>query len=304
MVWNDMQWYSYSLPFLLMQTFWMDTHWMDPYWWDTCWRYVLVGYVLVGYVLRFLLMHTFWMDTHWMDTHSMDTYWWDTCWWDTYWWDTYCKTCWCKRFEWIRIAWIRTGGIRVERIRIGGIRIGGIRFEWICVGYVWCEICVGYVWCEIRQQSSEEPCDETSFGKNNSQLGLNSGVPSNFDDLMTGCCNFLASRCLSWFPRTRWSPTFPGHGNYHSCLNLTSGSACRGCEARVCHGVSTSACENKIWKRQPIGLLTTVAPSFLNLCLAAKVCMLRNRFISNLPAVKSTHFLQNICLDSWGFLDP
>ena len=36
----------------------------------------------------------------------------------------------------------------------------------ICVGYVWCEICVGYVWCEIRQQSSEEPCDETSFGKN------------------------------------------------------------------------------------------------------------------------------------------
>ena len=34
----------------------------------------------------------------------------------------------------------------------------------ICVGYVWREICVGYVWCEIRQQSSEEPCDETSFG--------------------------------------------------------------------------------------------------------------------------------------------
>ena len=33
------------------------------------------------------------------------------------------------------------------------------------MGYVWCEICVGYVWCEIRQQSSEEPCDETSFGK-------------------------------------------------------------------------------------------------------------------------------------------
>ena len=37
----------------------------------------------------------------------------------------------------------------------------------ICVGYVWREICVGYVWCEIRQQSSEEPCDETSFGNNN-----------------------------------------------------------------------------------------------------------------------------------------
>ena len=56
---------------------------------------------------------------------------------------THCHSCWCKRFEWIRIAWIRTGGIRVERIRIGGIRIGGIRFEWICVGYVWCD---GYVW--------------------------------------------------------------------------------------------------------------------------------------------------------------
>ena len=68
---------------------------------------------------------------------------------------------------------------------------------YVCVGYVWngyvwdmcnvldmcgicvvdtfemdmcgickmCWICVGYVWCEIRQQSSEEPCDETSFGK-------------------------------------------------------------------------------------------------------------------------------------------
>ena len=155
MVWNDLQWYSYSLPFLLMQTFWMDTHWMDPYWWDTCWRYVLVGYVLVRYV---------------------------------------CDSCWCTPFEWIRIAWIRTGGIRVERIRIGGIRIANLLMQtfwmhthcmdtywwdtfwmdmcgicvvwWICVGYVWCEICVGYVWCEIRQQSSEEPCDETSFGKN------------------------------------------------------------------------------------------------------------------------------------------
>ena len=74
---------------------------------------------------------------------------------------------------------MRIGGIRVEGTGIGGIRIGGIRFEWICVGYVWCdgyvwdmcggEICVGYVWCEIRQQSSEEPCDETSFGKNTRQ---------------------------------------------------------------------------------------------------------------------------------------
>ena len=40
------------------------------------------------------------------------------------------------------------------------------------MGYVWCEICVGYVWCEIRQQSSEEPCDETSFGKKLKKSGL------------------------------------------------------------------------------------------------------------------------------------
>ena len=43
----------------------------------------------------------------------------------------------------------------------------------ICVGYVWREICVGYVWCEIRQQSSEEPCDETSFGKKRDLSGGN-----------------------------------------------------------------------------------------------------------------------------------
>ena len=82
------------------------------------------------------------MQTFWMDTHCMDTYWWDTCWTDTYWWDTY----------WWDTFWMDMCGICVV--------------WWICVGYVWCEICVGYVWCEIRQQSSEEPCDETSFGKN------------------------------------------------------------------------------------------------------------------------------------------
>ena len=213
MVWNDMQWYSYSLPFLLMQTFWMDTHWMDPYWWDTCWRYVLVGYVLVGYV---------------------------------------CDSCWCTPFEWIRIEWIRIAWIRIGGIRIGGIRLEWIRLEWICVGYVWCAgyvwdmcgdwwdtyynllngyalhgyvlvgyvwvgyvwngyvwdmcdvldmcgicvvdtfgmdmcgicvmcwICVGYVWCEIRQQSSEEPCDETSFGKKKNKKNIS---PESLDGL-------------------------------------------------------------------------------------------------------------------------
>ena len=125
------------LRFLLMHTFWMDTHSMDTYWWDTCWT-------------DLYWWDTYWWDTYcktcwckrfWMDTHCMDTYWWDTCWTDTYWWDTY----------WWDTFWMDMCGICVV--------------WWICVGYVWCEICVGYVWCEIRQQSSEEPCDETSFGK-------------------------------------------------------------------------------------------------------------------------------------------
>jgi len=34
---------------------------------------------------------------------------------------------------------------------------------------------VGYVWCEIRQQSSEEPCDETSFGKKKITFSLTFG---------------------------------------------------------------------------------------------------------------------------------
>ena len=150
MVWNDIQWYSYTH----CHSCWCKLfEWIRIEWIRTggirVEDYVLVGYVLAGYVCDSCWCTPFDMDTHWMDTHSMDTYWWDTCWtdtywWDTYWWDTYCKTCWCKPFEWIRIAWITYyGGIRVERIRIGGIRIGGIRFEWICVGYVWCD---GYVW--------------------------------------------------------------------------------------------------------------------------------------------------------------
>ena len=99
----------------------------------SCWCNDMQGYVLHSHTLPFLLMQTFCMDTHWMDTHRMDTYWWDTCWTDTYWWDTY----WWDTF---------------------GMDMCGICVVW------W--ICVGYVWCEIRQQSSEEPCDETSFGKN------------------------------------------------------------------------------------------------------------------------------------------
>ena len=104
------------------------------------------------------------------------------------------------RVERIRIGGICIGGIRLEWICVGYVWCAGICVGyvwngyvwdtfgmdmcgicvvcWICVGYVWdtfgmdmcgicvvCWICVGYVWCEIRQQSSEEPCDETSSGK-------------------------------------------------------------------------------------------------------------------------------------------
>ena len=50
-------------------------------------------------------------------------------------------------------------------IRIGGIRIDRIRVEWIRIEKICVEWCL-LIWCDIRQQSSEEPCDETSFGKN------------------------------------------------------------------------------------------------------------------------------------------
>ena len=173
MVWNDMQWYSYSLPFLLMQTFWMDTHWMD--WWDTCWTDMYWwdmfaipadAHLLNGYALK-------WIRIAWIRIGGIRVegkgiggiriggigFEW------------ICVQNRCKPFEWIRIEWIRTGGIRVERIRIGGIRIGGIRiggirFEWICVGYVWC---AGYVWdmCGVRYANNllKNPATKRLSGK-------------------------------------------------------------------------------------------------------------------------------------------
>ena len=147
-----------------------DTYWWDMYWWDTfaipadahllngyvCNGHVLVGYVWNGYVWNgyvwdmydvldmygiLVVIGGIRITTFWMDTHCMDTYWWDTYVWDTFGMDMcgICAMCWiCVGYVW----WIR--------------------LKWICVGYV---KCAGYVWCEIRQQSSEEPCDETSFGK-------------------------------------------------------------------------------------------------------------------------------------------
>ena len=164
---NGMKWYAMILILIAIPA---DANFLNGY--------ALNGPVLVGYVLkiriggiciggirlRFLLMHTFWMDTHWMDTHSMDTYWWDTCWTDTYWWDTHWwDTFWMDMCGICVVWWICVGYVWCE------ICVGYVWCE-ICVGYVWREICVGYVWCEIRQQSSEEPCDETSFGNNGSKI--------------------------------------------------------------------------------------------------------------------------------------
>ena len=58
---------------------------------------------------------------------------------DTYWWDTF------------------------------GMDTFGMDMCGICM---MCWICVGYVWCEIRKQSSEEPCDETSFREKGLTTGL------------------------------------------------------------------------------------------------------------------------------------
>ena len=181
MVWNDMQWYSYSLPFLLMQTFWMDTHWMDPYWWDTCWtdmywwdmrdmywwdtfgipadahllngyalngyashgyvlvgyvlkEKVLVGYVLVGYVLNGYVCKT---DANLLNGYALNGY--------------------------VLVGYVLNGYVLVGYVLVGYVLNGYVNMCGLCV---MCWICVGYVWCEIRQQSSEEPCDETSFGNN------------------------------------------------------------------------------------------------------------------------------------------
>ena len=169
-----------------MQTVWMDTHWMDPYWWDTCWRYVLVGYVLVGYVCDSCWCTPFeWIRLQWTRIGGIRLEW--------------------IRLEWICVGYVWCAGYVWD---IGGdwwdtyynLLHGYVLMGYVCVGYVWngyvwdmcnvldmcgicvvdtfevdmcgickmCWICVGYVWCEIRQQSSEEPCDETSFGKKNS----------------------------------------------------------------------------------------------------------------------------------------
>ena len=57
-------------------------------------------------------------------------------------------------------------------------------------GYVW-DDAYRYAWCDIRQQSSEEPCDETSFGKNENRLNMTLRIK-----LLGFSAHFKIPRCL------------------------------------------------------------------------------------------------------------
>ena len=87
----------------------------------------------------------------------------------------HCHSCWCIPFEGIRVQWMRIEGIRIEWIRMEGIRIywrhtywwDTYRMDTYWNDKYWQDTC----WMDmcgmmlVRQQSSEEPCDETSFGQ-------------------------------------------------------------------------------------------------------------------------------------------
>ena len=130
MVWHDMQWYSYSLPFLLlndMQGYVLHSHTLPfllmPWYARIC---------LHSHTLPFLLMQTFWMDTH-----CMDPYWWDTCWTDTYWWDMY----WWDTFAIPADAHLLNGYALNGYASHGYVLVGYVLKEKVLVGYV----LVGYV---------------------------------------------------------------------------------------------------------------------------------------------------------------
>ena len=185
MVWNDMQWYSFSLPFLLlndMQGYVLHSHTLP---------FLLMQWYaricLHSHTLPFLLMQTFWMDTHCMDTYWWDMYWTDTYWWDLYWWDTfaipadahllngYALTGYASHgyvlvgyvlkekvlVGYVLVGYVLNGyvcktcwckpfeWIRIEWIRTGGIRVERIRIGGIRIGGIRFEwTCVGYVWCD------------------------------------------------------------------------------------------------------------------------------------------------------------
>ena len=174
------------LRFLLMHTFWMDTFAMDTYWWDTfgrdtfgmdmcgicmmCW--ICMGYVwwLVGYVLQpFEWIRIAWICVGYVWCAG---YVWDMCgdWWDTYYnlLNGYALHGYVLvGYVWVGYVWNGYVWDMCDVLDMCGICVVDTFGMDMCGICVMCWICVGYVWCEIRQQSSEEPCDETSFGKKN-----------------------------------------------------------------------------------------------------------------------------------------
>ena len=104
MVWNDMQWYSYT-----------HCH--------SCWCNDMQGYVLHSHTLQFLLVHTF-LNGYVLNGYAWNGYEW-TCvlhgyegmYWCMFCIQIHCHSCWCRLFEWIRSQWIRIEGIRIEWIR-------------------------------------------------------------------------------------------------------------------------------------------------------------------------------------------
>ena len=97
----------------------------------------------------------------------------DTFWWDMYWWDTYYNLLngyalhgyVLVGYVWVGYVWNGYVWDMCNVLDMCGICVVDTFAMDMCGICVMCWICVGYVWCEIRKQSSEEPCDETSFGK-------------------------------------------------------------------------------------------------------------------------------------------
>ena len=154
-------------------------YWWDMYWWDTFAipadahllngyalnGYASHGYILVGYVLKEKVLVGYVLVGYVLNGYV------------------------CKTDANLLNGYALNGYVLVGYVLNGYVLVGYVLVGYVLNGYVWdmcgicvmCWICVGYVWCEIRQQSSEEPCDETSFGKKRyKDLFTSTSCPPNF----------------------------------------------------------------------------------------------------------------------------
>ena len=205
MVWNDMQWYSYSLPFLLMQ------------WYARiCFAFTYMAIPADAMICK---------DMFCIHIH--------------------CHSCWCKPFEWIRIEWLRIGGISIDWIRMETIRIDRIRAYllngyalngyvlvgyvlngYVLVGYVLVGYVLnGYVWdmCGVRYANNllKNPATKRLSGKKLGQVRNPTKPTWNVQNPMFLCeidhiqlvflSDFwLPSSAISpfWFPEKTWGGVF------------------------------------------------------------------------------------------------